>query len=236
MNATASASPSSAPASPGWPAPGCWRSAPGHAVRGAPAPRRPHQHGRRHAGRQNASGRHRLPGLQRQDLPEPDRLFDHLGVDSVESEMSFAVSLEPRIEWAGSSLATCSGRSATCCARRSGACSPTSCASTARAPPGSLRHPTIRHQPARLPREGGYSRAFADWYLLPMAAAIWSCPTGQMLDMPLATFVRFCHNHGLLQVFDRPLWRTVSAAAASTSNKLAAAARRHPPRHAGAAP
>ena len=42
-----------------------------------------------------------------------------------------------------------------------------------------------------------------------MAAAIWSCPTGQMLATPLATFVRFCQNHGLLQVFDRPLWRTV---------------------------
>jgi predicted NAD/FAD-binding protein len=42
-----------------------------------------------------------------------------------------------------------------------------------------------------------------------MAAAIWSCPTGQMRDMPLATFIRFCQNHGLLQVFDRPMWRTV---------------------------
>jgi predicted NAD/FAD-binding protein len=52
-------------------------------------------------------------------------------------------------------------------------------------------------------------QAFRDWYLLPMAACIWSCPTGQMLDFPLASFVRFCHNHGLLQVSGRPQWRTV---------------------------
>jgi len=38
-------------------------------------------------------------------------LFEHLGVDSVETEMSFAVSLEnPRLEWAGSNLATIFGQ------------------------------------------------------------------------------------------------------------------------------
>ena len=55
-----------------------------------------------------------------------------------------------------------------------------------------------------------------------MAAAIWSCPTGQMLDMPLATFVRFCQNHGLLQVFDRPLWRTVKGGSREYVNRIAA--------------
>jgi uncharacterized protein len=55
-----------------------------------------------------------------------------------------------------------------------------------------------------------------------MAAAIWSCPTGQMLDMPLATFIRFCHNHGLLQVFDRPLWRTVRGGGRSYVRQIAA--------------
>ena len=58
--------------------------------------------------------------------------------------------------------------------------------------------------------DAAYGRAFRDWYLLPMAAAIWSCPTQTMLDYPLATFVRFCANHGLLQVFDRPQWMTVA--------------------------
>jgi predicted NAD/FAD-binding protein len=54
-----------------------------------------------------------------------------------------------------------------------------------------------------------------------MAAAIWSCPTGQMLDMPLATFVHFCQNHGLLQIFDRPLWRTVKGGGRTYVQKLA---------------
>ena len=56
---------------------------------------------------------------------------------------------------------------------------------------------------------GRYSRAFRDWYLLPMAGAIWSCPTETMLAYPFATFAHFCHNHGLLQVSNRPQWFTV---------------------------
>jgi len=55
----------------------------------------------------------------------------------------------------------------------------------------------------------GYGSAFRDWYLLPMAGCIWSCPTAQMLAFPISTFARFCHNHGLLQVEDRPQWHTV---------------------------
>ncbi len=55
----------------------------------------------------------------------------------------------------------------------------------------------------------GYGRGFRDDYLLPMAAAIWSCPTRTMLEFPLGSFVRFFANHGLLQVTDRPQWFTV---------------------------
>ena len=101
--------------------------------------------------------------------------------------MSFAVSLEnPDLEWAGSSLATVFGAEAQpAAAASSGACWPTSCASTARATAWLRSAPGRPAQPARLPGRralfGGRSR---DWYLLPMAAAIWSCPTGQMLDYP----------------------------------------------------
>jgi predicted NAD/FAD-binding protein len=55
----------------------------------------------------------------------------------------------------------------------------------------------------------GYGRRFRDHYLLPMAAAIWSCPALSMLDFPLASFARFFHNHGLLDLRDRPQWKTV---------------------------
>ncbi len=46
-------------------------------------------------------------------------------------------------------------------------------------------------------------------YLLPMAAAIWSCPPKQMLAFPAKSFAQFFNNHGLLNIKDRPQWRTV---------------------------
>ncbi|MBS7781519.1 FAD-dependent oxidoreductase [Acidovorax sp. CCYZU-2555] len=55
----------------------------------------------------------------------------------------------------------------------------------------------------------GFGKAFREDYLLPMIGSIWSCPTEQMLQFPVATLVRFCHNHGLLQVTNRPQWYTV---------------------------
>lgn len=67
-----------------------------------------------------------------------------------------------------------------------------------------------------------YSEPFCRWYLLPMAAAIWSCPMATMLEYPLATFVRFCHNHGLLQVENRPQWFTVAGGARQYVEKIAA--------------
>jgi len=67
-----------------------------------------------------------------------------------------------------------------------------------------------------------FSAEFRDWYLLPMAGCIWSCPTAQMLAFPLATFVRFCHNHGLLQVSDRPQWHTVKGGARYYVDKILA--------------
>ena len=55
-----------------------------------------------------------------------------------------------------------------------------------------------------------FSTAFREWYLLPMLGCIWSCPTDQMLKFPLATMLRFCHNHGLIRIHDRPQWRSVA--------------------------
>ncbi|MDH0050340.1 NAD(P)/FAD-dependent oxidoreductase [Comamonas terrigena] len=55
----------------------------------------------------------------------------------------------------------------------------------------------------------GFGPAFRQDYLLPMMGCIWSCPTDQMLRFPVATLIRFCHNHGLVQVTNRPQWYTV---------------------------
>ncbi len=54
-----------------------------------------------------------------------------------------------------------------------------------------------------------FGAAFRDGYLLPMVACIWSCPTEQMLRFPIGSLIRFCHNHGLLQISGRPQWFTV---------------------------
>ena len=65
-----------------------------------------------------------------------------------------------------------------------------------------------------------FGRAFRDWYLLPMLGCIWSCPTDQMLEFPVATMIRFCHNHGLIQVNKRPQWYTVAGGARHYVEKI----------------
>ena len=67
-----------------------------------------------------------------------------------------------------------------------------------------------------------FGAAFRDWYFLPMLGCIWSCPTDQTLQFPVATMIRFCHNHGLLQVNDRPQWHTVVGGARHYVDKIVA--------------
>jgi predicted NAD/FAD-binding protein len=71
-------------------------------------------------------------------------------------------------------------------------------------------------------REQRFSDEFRDWYFLPMMGCIWSCPTDQMLQFPVATMVRFCHNHGLIQVTNRPQWYTVAGGARTYVQKIIA--------------
>ena len=66
------------------------------------------------------------------------------------------------------------------------------------------------------------SSEFRDWYFLPMLGCIWSCPTDQMLQFPVATMIRFCHNHGLIQVTNRPQWWTVTGGARHYVEKIVA--------------
>jgi predicted NAD/FAD-binding protein len=68
----------------------------------------------------------------------------------------------------------------------------------------------------------GYGRAFRDDYLYPMAAAIWSTPAMRVADFPAANFIRFNANHGLLDVTNRPIWRTVAGGSRSYVGALAA--------------
>ena len=54
-----------------------------------------------------------------------------------------------------------------------------------------------------------YDDGFMRDHILPMAAAVWSTPSNKVGDFPLTSFLRFCQNHGLLQVKDRPQWYTI---------------------------
>ena len=58
-------------------------------------------------------------------------------------------------------------------------------------------------------QEKKYTKDFRRWYLLPMGGCIWSCPKNELLKFPAFTFLKFCLNHGLLQIYNRPKWKTV---------------------------
>ena len=144
--------------------------------------------------------------------PRLTALFAELGVATAPSEMSFSVQVpQAQLEWSGSDLPGLFAqrrnllrpaflrmltevlrfnRLATALARQG----------AAQALGESVGEFLDRHR---------FGAAFRDWYFLPMIGCIWSCPTDQMLRFPIATLIRFCHNHGLIQVTDRPQWHTV---------------------------
>jgi len=55
----------------------------------------------------------------------------------------------------------------------------------------------------------GLSDKFRDYYLVPMASAIWSTPFLQTLEFPVRFMLPFMYRHGLLNVHNRPRWRTL---------------------------
>jgi uncharacterized protein len=143
-------------------------------------------------------------------------LFDELGVPTTATDMSFSVALADRkLEWAGRNLNTVFSQ-------RRNLLRPAflrmladilrfNRTATALATAG--RDSLLAEPVGRFLRREHFSAAFRDWYLLPMIGAIWSCSTAQMMAFPIGTLIRFCHNHGLLQVNDRPPWRTVTGGA-----------------------
>ncbi len=156
--------------------------------------------------------------------PNLIKLFAALGVESAASDMSLSVRIgDGELEWSGSSLATVFAQ------------------------PANLVNPRFlrmladlmrfNREATRLAESGaplsgtlgefldarGYGREVRELYLIPMAACIWSTPTTQINRFPLATFLHFCANHGLLAVSNRPQWRTVKGGAREYVKKLLAA-------------
>lgn len=63
--------------------------------------------------------------------------------------------------------------------------------------------------------EGSYSTEFVDLHLIPMGAAVWSADPTTFDRFPALSFLRFLDNHGLLRIGDRPQWRTVAGGSRS---------------------
>ncbi len=150
--------------------------------------------------------------LVHNDLTYPNliQLFAHLGIAVHATDMSFGVSIEdPDIEWAGTNLDTVF-------AQRTNLLRPKFLSmlrdilrfnrnaqaylEQARSDPCTL---------AALLEKERFGQAMRDWYLLPMAAAIWSSTVEDILDFPAENFLAFCLNHRLLQIENRPQWKTV---------------------------
>lgn len=70
---------------------------------------------------------------------------------------------------------------------------------------------------------GGYSRDFAERFIVPMGSAIWSAPLGELeADFPLRLFIEFFHNHGMLNLLHKPVWRVIQGGSRSYLAPLSA--------------
>lgn len=151
-------------------------------------------------------------------------LMEHLGVATQPTEMSFAVSLDDgRLEYSGTSITGLF-------AQRRNLVSPRfwSMLQDIRRFYRAASRDALTGDAAEISlgdylAAGGYGAAFRDDHLLPMAAAIWSAPCTEILSYPAAAFLRFHHNHGLLQLTDRPAWRTVTGGSAVYVERLRSA-------------
>ena len=149
--------------------------------------------------------------FNRPNYPHLTGLFKTLGITTQPTEMSFGVTLDGgRLEYGGASFGTLFAQSKNLVRPR-----------FLRMVRDILRfnrlgkaalHAPIRDTGASLGdflQHHGFGSGLIHDYLLPMAAAIWSCPTEVMLDFPALSFLQFFENHGLMNVQDRPPWETV---------------------------
>lgn len=140
--------------------------------------------------------------------PELVRLFRHLGIERADSEMSFSASLrDQKVEWAGNNFFSLFARKRNSLRPRFW-----------RMLYDISRFHRLKYQlmgDLRLASSNleelasRFGRGFRDWYLVPMGASIWSSSADAILDYPARSFIKFFENHGLLQVANRPQWKTV---------------------------
>jgi predicted NAD/FAD-binding protein len=161
--------------------------------------------------------------------PNLINLFAELGVETAPSDMSFSVQVPgalngKTLEWSGTDLNSVF-------AQRGNLVNPrfwrmladvmrfnALCTRIAK----EQREKELQQPLSDFLRTHKFSEPFRDWYFLPMLGCIWSCPTDQMLQFPVATMIRFCHNHGLIQVTNRPQWFSVVGGARHYVEKILA--------------
>ncbi|MFM5918563.1 MAG: NAD(P)/FAD-dependent oxidoreductase [Novosphingobium sp.] len=159
--------------------------------------------------------------FNRQTYPNLTALLAHLGLESQETEMSFAVSLgSGRQEYSGSGLKGLF-------AQKRNVLRPRFWKMLGellrfyREAPHDLAELRDENLEEYLDRRG-YGKAFRMDHLYPMAAAIWSSPAADMRDYPAASFIKFCRNHNLLSTGKRPPWHTVAGGSRSYVEALLA--------------
>ena len=153
--------------------------------------------------------------------PHLKGLFATLGVETAPSDMSFSVRIgDGELEWAGTNLASVFAQPSNLVRPRFLRMladllrfnrEATAIAESGSTPSGTLGE----FLDAR-----GFGPEVRELYLIPMAACIWSTPATQINRFPLATFLRFCANHGLLAVANRPQWRTVKGGSREYVKKM----------------
>ena len=153
--------------------------------------------------------------------PNLTALFRHLDVPTKPSDMSFAVSLDKgRLEYSGTSLTGLF-------AQRRNLASPRFWSMLRdlvrfyRSAPKDVHRLGVRASLGEYLDLAGFGAAFREDHLYPMAAAIWSTPAVEIGYYPAASFIRFCENHGLLNLFRRPQWRTVEGGSRVYVERLA---------------
>jgi len=155
--------------------------------------------------------------------PKLIALFDELGVTSAPSTMSFSVRDDRAgIEWAGTDVGSLFAEARNALRPRFWRMLRDLLRFNRETTTMQLEDRVYDVTVGEFLEAGNYSTSFRDWYLLPMAAAIWSVPERDVFDFPLPTFVRFCHHHGLLRISGRPQWRTVVGGARTYVEKIAA--------------
>lgn len=146
-------------------------------------------------------------------------LFDLLGVDTENSNMSFSVSLnDGALEYCGSGLGGLF-------AQRKNIASPKflrMLVDLLRFYSGSRDWTNFPEDMtlAEFLEDKRYSSSFIHHHMLPMAAAIWSSPLDTVMDFPVKSFARFFNNHGLFNITDRPQWKTVSGGSVEYVTKI----------------